>query len=821
MRSMGKWKQAAWLAVTVLFLLTGIFPYGLGGMVSYGAVLPVSMEITPVYGENAKYGASLPFTVRLYGQTEAPFEGAVCAAVLESGASESEEVYEYAWEVEVKPAETKILKILVPLGQKNSRIDFSLKQADGAQLEQQSVEFWIPRDTGRLFIGTLSDRQEGLSWFDGLSLDYGMVETVQIPLDESVFPETAQGLELLDMVLINDYDGSRLNREQKTALLRWVDGGGVLLFGTGRRGADSFRGLVEETVEVSSAESLMLSVDMGDEFARERPGDANLSLYCTKLSIPEGEVRMEDDGFPLLTMVRDGNGWIGFFPFDLGDVSDFAKENPSYGVRLLTAAMGEDAIYNLYFYGSYGEDTDYWNAQNLVTGGNADRIPNVFAYGAVMLCYIGVVGPGLYLVLRKRRLGKYYGLSVAVVSLIFCGVVYMMGTGTRFTTAFSTYATVLDLSGQKAEETTYLNIRTPDARKFTAKLEPEYEVRALTRSSRYDQVPEAEFAAGRTPSVSFFYGAEETAVQSADNRAFEPRLFRLDREIAVDEDRGIVSSLEIFDGKISGTIENRFPFPLEDAAVFLYGQVLPLGDLEAGEIREIREEELLIWPAGLSYLAAGEMIEQADSQQASEGDVIRAVERTNFYTHFLNQTYSLYRPETRLLAFGPAGGLREEGSELGQSDGMVLYTAVLDAAYERDGLVYACGQRIEPVFTSAGGMTYGSGMMIYGEEPVTAEYSLGVDLEIETVSFLPISECFLEDSRYSYIKQFSGEAEFYNRMTEEWDAVDLWQRDFTKEALSDYLTPEGTLLVKYISGESDTAGISQVLPLVMVTGRER
>ena len=115
----------------------------------------------------------------------------------------------------------------------------------------------------------------------------------------------------------------------------------------------------------------------------------------------------------------------------------------------------------------------------------------------------------------------------------------------------------------------------------------------------------------------------------------------------------------------------------------------------------------------------------------------------------------------------------------------------------------------------------GSGMMIYGEEPVTAEYSLGGDLEIETVSFLPISECFLEDSRYSYIKQFSGEAEFYNRMTEEWDAVDLWQRDFTKEALSDYLTPEGTLLVKYISGESDTAGISQVLPLVMVTGRER
>ena len=148
----------------------------------------------------------------------------------------------------------------------------------------------------------------------------------------------------------------------------------------------------------------------------------------------------------------------------------------------------------------------------------------------------------------------------------------------------------------------------------------------------------------------------------------------------MDEDRGIVSSLEIFDGKISGTIENRFPFPLEGRGRFFYmDRFFPWEIWRPERSGRSERRELLIWPAGLSYLAAGELVEQADSKQVSEGDVIRAVERTNFYTHFLNQTYSLYRPETRLLAFGPAGGLREESSELGQSDGMVLYTAVLDA----------------------------------------------------------------------------------------------------------------------------------------------
>ena len=85
-------------------------------MVSYGAVLPVSMEITPVYGENAKYGASLPFTVRFTARRKAPFEGAVCAAVLESGASESEEVYEYAWEVGSKAGGNQGLKDSCALG---------------------------------------------------------------------------------------------------------------------------------------------------------------------------------------------------------------------------------------------------------------------------------------------------------------------------------------------------------------------------------------------------------------------------------------------------------------------------------------------------------------------------------------------------------------------------------------------------------------------------------------------------------------------------------------------------------------------------------
>ncbi|HIR06040.1 MAG TPA: hypothetical protein IAB28_08770 [Candidatus Copromonas faecavium] len=808
---MGKWKWTMWLAAVFAFCLSETV---------FGAGSPVSMTITPVYGDCAQYGGSVPLTVQLYGQSEMPFSGTVHALTLESSGDGGEETFEYVWPVQVKPAETKKMELSVPLGQKSNRIYMTLQSDSGQVLSEETLNFDVSRDMGRLFIGTLSDHPENLQWLDGIGLNYGMVESVLLPLSEKNLPSRAQGLELLDVLLINDYDASLLSKQQREAVLSWVEQGGILLFGTGADGDESFDVLAGEKAHLVPEKSGIRQVDMGDEYARERPGDALLSLYCAGLQIPEGEKRLQTGDFSLLTMVQEKEGYFGFFPVDLGELAEFASENSSYGLRLLTALLGEDEIYDLYYYGSYSQDTDYWNAQNLVTGGNADRIPNVAAYTIVVILYIGLAGPGLYLILRKRQLGRYYGLAVVITSLVSCGVIYMMGTGTRFTREFSTYASVLDLDVHTAEETTYLNIRTPDSRSFSVSLEPEYEVRALTRSSRYDEVPAAEFKAGSRPSTSLSFG-EETVIRSTANKAFESHFFRLDRQVQMDGDRGLRSSLEVFDGKVSGYVENGFPFALENAALFFYGQVLPLGSLEPGEVRWLQDEELFVWPVGMPYLVAGDLVEADGTETDDESEAIRTSERSGFYSYFINRYFGTFSTQARFSAFGPAGGLRDNPSHVGQSDGLVIYTAALNVSNEKNGLVYENGLKLKPRMTTGSGMAYGNSMMIYGDEPVTVEYFFGENLEIEKLDFLPVSDRFLDEPDYSYIRRFSGETSFYNQATEVWEPVNLQQCSFSAQELSDYLTPEGSLLVKYSGGEIGTSGISQVIPLVMATGRER
>lgn len=47
-------------------------------------------------------------------------------------------------------------------------------------------------------------------------------------------------------------------------------------------------------------------------------------------------------------------------------------------------------------------------------------------------------------------------------------------------------------------------------------------------------------------------------------------------------------------------------------------------------------------------------------------------------------------------------------------------------------------------------------------EPAIIEYSLGNDLEIMQVDFMPLSPVFINNPRYPYLNLFTGKMYFYN-----------------------------------------------------------
>lgn len=813
-------KRIMCLLLAVLWILAlGIVSYG-----DTGAADDIYMEVTPVYGNVGRIGSHVPVTVELYCQSPAPFEGTISFCTLESTEQQQEsEVFEYRYPVSAAPGETVTLPFYVLLGQKSGEILVRLEDKSGDMLREEILEFQIPKDTGNLYIGALDDQVEEIGYLNRVSLNYGMLRSELIPLDASTLPSDVRGLDLLDVLIINNFDTSSLSEKQQKAVWQWMESGGILIFGTGERVSDTLGPFTEKLVEVPYEAPKPAVLNMGAQYGENSQEDAVIRAVCAELSIPGGDEVMASDELPILTTVKKGSGKAGIFSLDLGDLSDFAGRNPNYAENFFVTVVGESELQNLYFYGAYGYDMAYWNAQSLVNTGSPDRLPNMALYGIVIFVYILAAGPGLYLFLRKKGLRRYYGVSLVVFSFLASASVYLIGEKTRFRSEFFTYAAIRDVSEEEIYETAYLNARTPDSRPYTVRLKPEYSVTPVTRLARYDDEPLGTMQGKETGNLTMEYEPEETKITVRKSQAFSPKFFKLKKRSENETGQGIGAELLYFDGRISGTVTNHFSFPLKNTALILYGQAVMIGELGPGETKVLDGSEVLTYPADMTYILAdklsgGDVYFDVD---ISNEEYLMAQERTSLYSFYLSNYYGGFTPEARIAAFGPDedafGAFLDDDDS---ADGMTLYTCTVDLVTEQDGLVYRSGLMKTPKVTTGSGNYYSSYSTMYGSEQVILEYYLGSDIRVEKLSFLPVSEVFLENLKYYYLEQFKGEAYFYNYSTKNYDQVDLEQVDFSYEELKEYLSPSNSLTVKYINGESEN-GANASLPLLMVTGRER
>ncbi len=812
---MKKTISAGLIALLMMILCCGFVSFA-GESAADGP--PVHMEVSSIYGNIGKVGVHVPLSVRLYGQSGAGFEGYLAVRTLETESDEGEEIYEYRYPVTVDMAETKDVELYVPLGQRSRQMHVVLFDADGREIASRTMTFETPEDTGQIMIGALTDRMEEIAYLDNVSMNYGMVRSKLIQMDAETFPEDIRGMELLDIVVINHFETDRLSDGQMETLRAWVDEGGTLLIGTGAMVYSTLGAGADALVELPIGAVSYEKINLGIEYAENRPGDSDIEMICADLEIPGGRVVQESDGIPLLTMVGRGEGQVGVYSYDLGEVLEFTEKNPNYVIQMFHDVLGEDEI-SQYYYASYGNEQEYWNAYSLVGSGNSERMPNLAMYTLVIIGYVLLAGPGLYLWLKKKDASLFYGTAVTLTAMAVSAVIYLLGMSTRFTSQFFTVASILEMDGSTTKETAYLNVRTPDSRRFSAAIPAGYDLVPLTRSSRYDEQPIAAFDIHDEEGVAIAFGedGDGTVLYAKESQAFEPRFFRATKYD--DASGGLVhGEVQYFDGRISGTVMNGMEQPLYHAALVVYGQLYVLGDLAAGEVRAFEQEAMMAWPAGVPYMVADYLMQAGRSDEEDGHPEAGGIE--TLYSHYIGEQFYDYTDEAFLIAYGEAGGIAAAEEMSGQDcDDRVLYAASIAISNEQNGRIYRSGLMHSPEVNSGSGAVYGDGLTMYGNDPVTVEYALGTDIEIEKLSFVPVSREFLEHSDYYYLKVFDGEAAFYNRQSGDYDRVDLTRIDFTAEELDPYLTKNHHIVVKYTASPGDDAGNSLLLPHLMVTGR--
>lgn len=807
------------LSALVVLLGTGLFPLRAKAAVQAAGENAVTMDVTYGFNDTAKGNRYLQVKVLLENREDTDFTGRLEVLTTES----SMEVYRYDYPVSIDGTGKTEKLVYIPLGVKTDQVFVSLTDGSGGEVIRKRLKLNISSDVSESFIGVFSDSPEELQFMDEVGIHYGSIMVRQVKLDSGVAPVDALGYDQLDMVIVSDYDLNRLSDQQHDALSRWIDGGGTLLVGGGARYKESMGRFASAILEPPYEEPQLMKVNLGTEYSQNAPQDAVIETVCADIGLKDGAALMQGDSFPLLSYVHRKRGRIVVAAFELKDIRDFCETHPAFVEKFYKIALGERKVNDLAQMEYSGFASLYFSVQGLINTGDAGRLPNIVLYTALILIYLILIGPGIYLYLKRRAIHRYYMGGVTACALLFTGIIYILGVNTRFRAPFFTYATILDVSGNETEEETYVNVRSPYNNPYTVKLNPEYAVRPVTKSYYYDSMTATRFTGEEDYKTDINFLTDRTEIKIRDTVAFTPKLFLLNKRLGRRNNPGIEGNVKSFGGAIEGTLVNRFDYKLEDAVLLLYGRAVLLGDMEPGQEVPLNNLEVVNYPLNYTYalsqrVTGGDQYEKTD---ISDDSYMRSQERSRLLSFYLDSNMNDYTPEAMVVGFSP----NNEATFLAEGDyvteGLTMVTAKVAVSREEDGLIYRSALEQTPQVIS-GNYEPRFNSMYTGEpsEPLIIEYSLGNDLEIARVDFSTLSPMFVNNPRYPYLNVFTGKIYFYNYNTGRNDQMEE-KLSYTAEELEPYLSPTNTLTIKYVSEGTNEYGWDRQLPMLYVTGRER
>lgn len=789
---------------------------------------PVAMDVVYGYQNTAKSGRFLPLKIELSSQSGQAFNGILCILAMESdfqgyNMNLDYDVYRYEYPVEIEPGGNVNKSVSISLGARVDQMYVRLLDENGNEVVSKRLKLNLNLETAELFIGVLSDNPAELLYFNGVGVNYSTLRTKTIEMTASTLPASELGLDQLDVLLITDFDSGKLSGQQIEAVWEWVRKGGVLLIGTGERGEDTLRGFRKELLEQPLPQPDERIINMGVEYAVDRPEGASIPLVCTDVMLKGGTEVLGSDELSVLSSVSAGSGLVAVAMYDFVDIEEFCQANISYIDNLFTTLLGEDKINGLASAMDGSTSSQFWSVQGLINTGNINNLPKVGLYVTLAVAYVALAGPGLYFFWKQRGMRQYYQLSVGILSLCCTGMVLLMGMSTRFTGPFFTYATIKDTDRDEISETTFINMRAPYNKPYSVTLNPEYTLYPITGSAYYNMGPLPKFTGEETPSITIHYDEEGTRLRSDNVGAFNSKFFMMERRTENGQQEGFTGDVNSFDGKVTGTLTNNYSQEVDNVAILLYNQMILIGHMEPGETVSLDGMKVIYGITNFGYAMAEQITGASrykEDKDIRDASYVQALERTNLLSFYMGSYLSGYHSEARVLGFSNE---KEETEFLKSSNyetyGSTLLTSSIDVNYEQDGMIYRSALQKQPNVLS--GEYYESNNSMYGLTPVMLEYYLGNDIEVEKLSFHQMSDEVVQSMRYYYTVPFAGNMYFYNYNTGTYDSMDTHVQSYDREDLEPYLSPGNTLTIKYVYDATGDYTWNIMLPILTVTGRSK
>ncbi len=586
------------LVCSILFCFIFLF---LGKPVLKAGAVDKEITVSAVLGYEGygKFGRITPALIEVTSSVN--FEGVVKLVV---PTKNGEKNYAYEYPVAVDAGRKVTIRADFPLTANDTLFSVQVVGQDG--IVYASCESRITTPSGQfteLYVGVASTREQAYLSFqaqqigDELISNFPYVTTRAFRLTTEDFTIYPEGMDSLDMIVLDTASYIRLSQAQKAALENWANEGGILV------------------LEIDKNTPWMSDSDQASDPVELRP------IFWIQIKPLEKGIQSYI--------------WIDS---DQIDMMEYMSENTGLAPAVLGKLCQADLVADIvkrdhYYEGSKG----YSWVSEMLKSSIVKRMPNMAVYVLILIAYFLLAGPILYLYLRKQDKTGLTGRWLFLLSFSFSCLIFLISYPTRFRTPFVQYVTVCQIQNGQQKEETHFALRAPFHKAFYMGIDNSYRVRPILDGNYYyyenvnTETAFTEYQAG------LFFHSDYTAVTVEKSAPFSAEYFSIQKYKPQEETSGFLANLTFLTDTITGTVENQSGRSLSDVILLTRERAILLGNLEAGEKVRVDGKESIIYTGYADGKEAYRMLNISNNTNKIQTESQQNLEKLRALKYYLKE----------------------------------------------------------------------------------------------------------------------------------------------------------------------------------------
>lgn len=455
-------------------------------------------------------------------------------------------------------------------------------------------------DPATSFIVTLSNSADRVKALTNVNIQSGPYNAGKQVIhlghrQEFIFPSDQEAWSSADVMIIDEYVLSDLDEDQQTAILGWIQNGGIAVIGASEN-------TVAEMGILGGHLPLNLSTDrvtVAPEFFTEH---SNGSKFNEAISVLEAEVA--PNSYPILVGPDSvlaagksvGNGTILQTAFSIGDEPLSTQQGYANFLSELLKKINKPAATTNNMYGQSVKETMSWEIGNVNELFPSFKVSTPIIIGIIVI-YILLVGPLMYFLLKRKDKREHAWWIIPAVSIITSIGIFAYGAKDRIVKPQIQQTSLLEVNEDGSLSGYYMESLLSNRSGEFSFIAPKDTTMTASLRSNFGMMPEggsfqkSVLEPGANQSTLTLRNVGYWSVNSILGQTFIPDAGKL----AID--------LKVENETVTGTVTNEFPFSLKQVSIWTGSKFIDLGELAPNATLQVNEKlgSAIMPPAGTAY----------------------------------------------------------------------------------------------------------------------------------------------------------------------------------------------------------------------------